>query len=144
MAKDRRIVLSSREEQKIEKAYLETAQGKAIFAMTFVACFALVIGLLIETYKVTNLDIINTDNLLFEFSQQLFMWGAIVALIGLFHYIRFAIGYKNVKPAKKATTKKAATKKTKTVEKKPEAKKTTTKKVATKATKTTKTTTKKK
>ena len=107
--------------------------------MTFVACFALVVGLLIETYKVTNLDIINTDNLLFEFSQQLFMWGAIVALIGLFHYIRFAIGYKNVKPAKKATTKK-----TKTVEKKPEAKKTTAKKVATKATKTTKTTTKKK
>ena len=47
MAKDRKLVLSCKEEQKIEKAYLETSQGKIVFALTFVACFAMLVGLLI-------------------------------------------------------------------------------------------------
>ena len=143
MAKDRRLVLSSKEEQKIEKAYLETAQGKVVFALTFVAAFAMLVGLLIETYKVSafNTEFINPDSFYYVYSKLLFMWGGIAALIGLFFYIRFAIGYKNVK--RKKTTKKVS----EPVEKKPAAKKTT-KKATTKATekttKSTKTTTKKK
>ena len=45
----KRIKISSEEEQKIEKAYLDTATGKTMFTLTLVACFALIVGLLIET-----------------------------------------------------------------------------------------------
>ena len=138
MAKDRKLLISSKEEQKIEKAYLETTQGKVVFAATFVACFALIVGLLIETYKAAawNTEFINPESFYYEYSRILFMWGGIVALVGLIFYIRFAIGYKNIKAkksAKKATTeKKAPAKKVvkKETEKKAPAK--TTKKTTTK------------
>lgn len=138
MAKDRRIIVSSKEEQKIEKAYLETAQGKVVFALTFVACFAMIVGLLIETYKVAawNTKFINTNSFYYEYSKLLFMWGGISALIGLFFYIRFALGYKNSK------RKRSAKKATAAVEKKAADKKETTKKPTAKTAK--KTTTKKK
>lgn len=138
MAKDRRIIVSSKEEQKIEKAYLETAQGKVVFALTFVACFAMIVGLLIETYKVAawNTKFINPNSFYYEYSKLLFMWGGISALIGLFFYIRFALGYKNSK------RKRSAKKATAAVEKKAADKKETTKKPTAKTAK--KTTTKKK
>ena len=138
MAKDRKLVLSCKEEQKIEKAYLETSQGKIVFALTFVACFAMLVGLLIETYKVAaeGTGFLNPDSFYYEYSKMLFMWGGIAALIGLFFYIRFAIGYKNVKTRR--ATKKAAP----AAEKKAPVKKTAAKKVPAK--KATKTTTKKK
>lgn len=138
MAKDRKFVLSCKEEQKIEKAYLETSQGKIVFALTFVACFAMLVGLLIETYKVAaeGTGFLNPDSFYYEYSKMLFMWGGIAALIGLFFYIRFAIGYKNVK------TRRATKKVAPAAEKKAPVKKTAAKKVPAK--KATKTTTKKK
>lgn len=138
MAKDKKLVLSCKEEQKIEKAYLETSQGKIVFALTFVACFAMLVGLLIETFKVAAIGtpFLNEDSFYYQYSQMLFMWGGIAALIGLFFYIRFAIGYKNAKSRR--TTKKAAP----AAEKKAPVKKTVAKKAPAK--KTTKTTTKKK
>lgn len=138
MAKDRRIIMSSKEEQKIEKAYLATTQGKIVFTLTFVACFALIVGLLIETYKAAawNTKFINENSFWYEYSRLLFMWGGIAALIGLFFYIRFAIGFKNTK-TRRAPRKAAPKTETKKV-----AKKETTKKPAAKTSKTT--TTKKK
>ena len=131
----KRIKLSSEEEQKIEKAYLDTATGKTMFTLTLVACFALIIGLLIETYKISNpgVDYSKLVESLFSYSEQLFIWGSIVALVGLFFYIRFASDFRNNKtvkkektPAKKTTKK--VTKKVEKVEKKAPVKKTATKK----------------
>lgn len=136
MAK-KKIVLSSKEEQEIEKAYIQTAAGRTMFTLTLVACIALLVGLLIETYKVsaTNTNFLNPNSLLYTYSNQLFMWGAFAALIGLFFYIKFAVDYKSSKGTTK-TVKKTA----KTVAKKPQ----TTKKAEPKAVKkTTKTTAKK-
>lgn len=135
----KRIKLSSEEEQKIEKAYLDTATGKTMFTLTLVACFALIVGLLIETYKISNpgVDYSNLVKTLFMYSEQLFIWGSIVALIGLFFYIKFAADFRNNKTVKKEKTvqKKTTNKVVKKEEKKPVAKKT--------AAKTTKKTTKK-
>lgn len=131
----KRIKLSSEEEQKIEKAYLDTATGKTMFTLTLVACFALIIGLLIETYKISNpgVDYSKLVETLFSYSEQLFIWGSIVALVGLFFYIRFASDFRNNKtvkkektPAKKTTKK--VTKKVEKVEKKTPVKKTAAKK----------------
>lgn len=131
----KRIKLSSEEEQKIEKAYLDTATGKTMFTLTLVACFALIIGLLIETYKISNpgVDYSKLVESLFSYSEQLFIWGSIVALVGLFFYIRFASDFRNNKtvkkektPAKKTTKK--VTKKVEKVEKKTPVKKTAAKK----------------
>ena len=131
----KRIKLSSEEEQKIEKAYLDTATGKTMFTLTLVACFALIVGLLIETYKVSNpgVDYSKLVETLFSYSEQLFIWGSIVALVGLFLYIRFASDFRNNKtvkkekaPAKKTTKK--VTKKVEKVEKKTPVKKTAAKK----------------
>ena len=131
----KRIKLSSEEEQKIEKAYLDTATGKTMFTLTLVACFALIIGLLIETYKISNpgVDYSKLVETLFSYSEQLFIWGSIVALVGLFFYIRFASDFRSNKtvkkekaPAKKTTKK--VTKKVEKVEKKTPVKKTATKK----------------
>ena len=131
----KRIKLSSEEEQKIEKAYLDTATGKTMFTLTLVACFALIIGLLIETYKISNpgVDYSKLVETLFSYSEQLFIWGSIVALVGLVFYIRFASDFRNnqtVKkekaPAKKTTKK--VTKKVEKVEKKTPVKKTAAKK----------------
>lgn len=129
----KRIKLSSEEEQKIEKAYLDTATGKTMFTLTLVACFALIVGLLIETYKVSNpgVDYSNLVETLFMYSEQLFIWGSIVALVGLFFYIKFAADFRNSsKTVKKerTTQKKTVKKVVKKEEKKPTAKKTTTKK----------------
>lgn len=131
----KRIKLSSEEEQKIEKAYLDTATGKTMFTLTLVACFALIVGLLIETYKISNpgVDYSNLVETLFTYSEQLFIWGSIVALVGLFFYIKFAADFRNNKTAKKEkapakkTTKKV-TKKVEKVEKKTPVKKTAAKK----------------
>ena len=130
MAKDRRLVLSCKEEQKIEKAYLETSQGKIVFTLTFVACVAMLVGLLIETFKVAAIGtpFLNEDSFYYRYSQMLFMWGGIAALVGLFFYIRFAIGYKNTKSRR--TTKKAAP----AAEKKAPVKKTVAKKAPAKTT----------
>ena len=131
----KRIKISSEEEQKIEKAYLDTATGKTMFTLTLVACFALIVGLLIETYKISNpgVDYSNLVETLFTYSEQLFIWGSIVALVGLFFYIRFASDFRNNKtvkkektPAKKTTKK--VTKKVEKVEKKTPVKKTAAKK----------------
>lgn len=131
----KRIKLSSEEEQKIEKAYLDTATGKTMFTLTLVACFALIIGLLIETYKISNpgVDYSKLVETLFSYSEQLFIWGSIVALVGLVFYIRFASDFRNNKtvkkektPAKKTTKK--VTKKVEKVEKKTPVKKTAAKK----------------
>ena len=131
----KRIKLSSEEEQKIEKAYLDTATGKTMFTLTLVACFALIIGLLIETYKISNpgVDYSKLVESLFSYSEQLFIWGSIVALVGLVFYIRFASDFRNNKtvkkekaPAKKTTKK--VTKKVEKVEKKTPVKKTAAKK----------------
>lgn len=131
----KRIKLSSEEEQKIEKAYLDTATGKTMFTLTLVACFALVVGLLIETYKISNpgVDYSKLVETLFSYSEQLFIWGSIVALVGLVFYIRFASDFRNNKtvkkekaPAKKTTKK--VTKKVEKVEKKTPVKKTAAKK----------------
>ena len=131
----KRIKLSSEEEQKIEKAYLDTATGKTMFTLTLVACFALIIGLLIETYKISNpgVDYSKLVESLFSYSEQLFIWGSIVALVGLFFYIRYASDFRNNKtekkektPAKKTTKK--VTKKVEKVEKKTPVKKTAAKK----------------
>ena len=131
----KRIKLSSEEEQKIEKAYLDTATGKTMFTLTLVACFALIVGLLIETYKISNpgVDYSKLVETLFSYSEQLFIWGSIVALVGLVFYIRFASDFRNNKtvkkekaPAKKTTKK--VTKKVEKVEKKTPVKKTAAKK----------------
>ena len=131
----KRIKLSSEEEQRIEKAYLDTATGKTMFTLTLVACFALIVGLLIETYKISNpgVDYSKLVETLFSYSEQLFIWGAIVALVGLFFYIGFAADFRNNKtvkkekaPAKKTTKK--VTKKVEKVKKKTKIKKTATKK----------------
>ena len=70
---------------------------------------------------------------LFSYSEQLFIWGSIVALVGLVFYIRFASDFRNNKtvkkekaPAKKTTKK--VTKKVEKVEKKTPVKKTAAKK----------------
>lgn len=129
----KRIKISSEEEQKIEKAYLDTATGKTMFTLTLVACFALIVGLLIETYKISNpgVDYSNLVETLFTYSEQLFIWGSIVALVGLFFYIKFAADFRNNKTVKKAPAKKTTkkvTKKAEKVEKKAPVKKTATKK----------------
>ena len=136
----KRIKLSSEEEQKIEKAYLDTATGKTMFTLTLVSCVALIVGLLIETYKISNpgVDYSSLVKTLFTYSEQLFIWGSITALVCLFFYIKFASDFKNnSKPVKKekTTTKKTVKKVVKKEEKKPAAKKA--------PTKTTKKTTKK-
>ena len=106
-----------------------------MFTLTLVACFALIIGLLIETYKISNpgVDYSKLVESLFSYSEQLFIWGSIVALVGLFFYIRFASDFRNNKtvkkektPAKKTTKK--VTKKVEKVEKKTPVKKTAAKK----------------
>lgn len=146
MAK-RRITLSSKKEQEIENAYVQTPAGRVMFTLTLVACVALLVGLLIDTYKLSawGTEFINPDSLIYTYSQQLFMWGSFAALVCMVFYIKFALDYKagkksTVKTTK--TTKKPATKKVvkkaepvKKIEEKP-AKKTVAKK-------TTKTTTKK-
>ena len=110
-----------------------------MFTLTLVACFALIVGLLIETYKVSNpgVDYSNLEKTLFAYSEQLFIWGSIVALVGLFFYIKFASDFRNNRTVKKerTATKKTTKKVVKKEEKKPVAKKP--------AAKTTKKTTKK-
>ncbi len=145
MAK-RRIVLSSKHEQEIEQAYVQTPAGKVMFTLTLVACVALLVGLLIETYKISawGTEFIDPNSLIYTYSNQLFMWGSFAALICMMFYIKFAVDFKTKKGTVKTTKtiKKPATKKVvkkaepaKKVEAKP-AKKTVAKKV-------TKTTTKK-
>lgn len=145
MAK-RRIVLSSKQEQEIEQAYVQTPAGRVMFTLTLVACVALLVGLLIETYKVSawGTEFINPDSLIYTYSNQLFMWGSFSALVCMVFYIKFALDYK----AKKGTTKTTKTIK-KPAAKKPVKKAEPAKKVEAKpakktvAKKTTKTTTKK-
>lgn len=146
MAK-RRIVLSSKQEQEIEQAYVQTPAGKVMFTLTLVACVALLVGLLIETYKVSawGTEFIDPNSLIYTYSNQLFMWGSFAALVCMIFYIKFAVDFKTKKGTAKTTktVKKPATKKVvkkvepaKKVETKP-AKKTVTKKT-TKTTKKTK------
>ena len=104
----KRIRLSSEEEQKIEKAYLNTATGKTMFTLTLVACVALIIGLLIQTYKMSNpgVDYSQFAETLFMYSEQLYIWGSVVALIGLVFYIKFARDFRNSNSQKKVSTNK--------------------------------------
>ena len=147
MAK-KRIVLSSKQEQEIEQAYVQTPAGKVMFTLTLVACVALLVGLLIETYKVSawGTEFIDPDSLIYTYSNQLFMWGSFAALICMVFYIKFAVDFKTKKGTVKTTktTKKPAVKKvakkaepTKKVEAKP-VKKTVVKKTAKPAAKKTK------
>lgn len=145
MAK-RRIVLSSKREQEIEQAYVQTPAGKVMFTLTLVACVALLVGLLIETYKVSawGTEFIDPNSLIYTYSNQLFMWGSFAALICMVFYIKFAVDFKAKKGTAKTTktTKKPVTKKV--VKKAEPAKKVETKPAKkTVAKKTTKTTTKK-
>lgn len=153
MAK-KRITISSKREQEIERAYVQTPAGKVMFTLTLVACVALLVGLLIETYKVSawGTEFINPDSLIYAYSNYLFMWGSFAALICMVFYIKFAVDYKTkngtvktTKTIKKPATKKVVkkTEPAKKEESKP-AKKPAVKKTVKSTTKTTtKTTTKK-
>lgn len=130
--RDKKIVaLSSKKEQEIEKAYLDSKMGKLLYYVTIVGIIVLLAGLLVALYETLTLKAnfyIQNSN-----AKNLLLWGGVICTLSLLFYIKFSSDFNN-KQTKKVATKPA----TKTVTKTKAVAKTAAK-PATKTTKETKT-----
>lgn len=118
MAKNsKKITVSSKREQEIEKSFLSTPKGKFIFVLMFINTIILLIGLLLSLHiLVLGHKEIAFDYNLYVLGDKLLFFGACLILICLFYYISFSSDYEKnagkVKPETKAVPKKTTSTKT--------------------------------
>lgn len=98
MAK-RKFTLSSKKEQSIEKAYLDTALGKGMFTVSLVSCAVLIMGLLAELYARLYQDCIIP---ICDYADELLFFGSLVSLVCLVFYMKFSSDYTGKATAKRA------------------------------------------